>query len=82
MSTYKVKGDLTTKAGVKSAYRKLSVKLHPDKTGGDATKTEDFKRLGESYTALKDLLLASRKKKKRQTRKKKKKQTRKKKSKE
>ena len=69
MDKYEVKGDLTTKKGVKSAYRKLTVKLHPDKTGGDSAKEAEFKELGRSYDALKELGLASRKKK-RQTRKK------------
>jgi hypothetical protein len=84
MLTYKVKGDLTTKKGVKSAYRKLAVKLHPDKTRGDSAKEADFKELGRSYDALKELGLASRKKqtrRKKEKKKKKKKQTRRKKSK-
>jgi hypothetical protein len=72
MRTYGVKGDLD-KGGVRSVYRKLSVKLHPDKTGSDAAKEVDFKRLGESYAALKDLHLASRKKKKRRKKRRKKK---------
>lgn len=41
----------STQEQIKKAYRKLSLKYHPDKTGGDDTK---FKELNEAYTILGD----------------------------
>ena len=39
---------------VKKAYRKLSLKFHPDKNGGDDFFTERFKEIQEAYETLGD----------------------------
>lgn len=48
---------LTQKANeeeIKSAYRKLVVKYHPDKTKGDKGLTEKFLKIQEAYDVLSD----------------------------
>lgn len=39
---------------IKKAYRKLSLKYHPDRTGGDVELSEKFKELNEAYSTLSD----------------------------
>jgi hypothetical protein len=39
-------------AEVKSAYRKLARKLHPDKNNGDETKAREFARIAKAYEIL------------------------------
>src|SRR5918911_2188510 len=39
---------------IKSAYRRLAVKFHPDKNPGDATAEESFKEAAEAYSILSD----------------------------
>ncbi|MET0370248.1 MAG: molecular chaperone DnaJ [Sphingobium sp.] len=41
-------------AAIKSAYRKLAMKYHPDKTGGCTDSEAKFKAVGEAYECLKD----------------------------
>ena len=38
-----------TEEDIKRAYRKLAVKLHPDKNPGDQAAEERFKELGEAF---------------------------------
>ncbi|WP_037484176.1 DnaJ domain-containing protein, partial [Sphingobium fuliginis] len=41
-------------ATIKSAYRKLAMKYHPDKTGGCTDSEAKFKAVSEAYECLKD----------------------------
>ena len=47
-------------AEIKSAYRKLALKYHPDRNPGDAAAEEQFKRLSEAYATLRDPELRAR----------------------
>jgi molecular chaperone DnaJ len=51
--TLGVSRDADDKA-LKSAYRKLAMKYHPDKNPGDATAEAKFKEANEAYETLKD----------------------------
>lgn len=41
-------------AGLKSAFRKLAMKWHPDKNPGDTSSEAKFKEINEAYEVLKD----------------------------
>ena len=41
-------------ATIKSAYRKLALKFHPDRNQGDASAEERFKEINEAYAVLSD----------------------------
>lgn len=41
-------------ADIKSAYRKLAMKYHPDRNAGDAESEANFKKVSEAYEILKD----------------------------
>ena len=48
-----VSRDVDEKA-LKSAYRKLAMKFHPDQNPGDHEAEEKFKEVGEAYAVLSD----------------------------
>jgi hypothetical protein len=43
-----------SKSDIRRAYRRLSVEKHPDKRPGDEKAAEEFRLLGNAYSALKD----------------------------
>lgn len=43
-----------TKSEIRRAYRRLSVEKHPDKRPGNEAAAEEFRLIGDAYTALKD----------------------------
>ena len=43
-----------SEAEIKSAFRKLAVKYHPDKNKGDKKAEEKFKEINEAYGVLSD----------------------------
>ena len=43
-----------TEIEMKSAYRKLALKYHPDRNPGDTTAEERFKECAEAYAVLAD----------------------------
>ncbi|MBQ7612682.1 MAG: J domain-containing protein [Spirochaetaceae bacterium] len=56
MNYYDVLGieKTATDAEIKSAYRMLAKKYHPDKNNGDKNAEEMFKKINEAYTVLSD----------------------------
>src|ERR1700733_7736907 len=45
---------VASEADVKSAYRKLAMKFHPDRNQGDSECEHRFKEVSEAYEILKD----------------------------
>lgn len=46
--------DTATKEEIKKAYRSLSLKFHPDKTGGNLESVTKFQKISEAYETLGD----------------------------
>ncbi len=44
---------------IKSAYRKVAMKYHPDKNPGDSAAEEKFKEAAEAYSVLSDSKIGS-----------------------
>ena len=47
-------GRNATMQEIKMSYRRLALQLHPDTNGGDADKSEQFKKVNEAYSYLTD----------------------------
>jgi curved DNA-binding protein CbpA len=53
---YKILGvsENATQDEIKQAYKKLSMKYHPDRNPGDKQAEEKFKEINEAYSVLSD----------------------------
>ena len=47
-------GSSAVRSEIKAAYRRLAVKYHPDRNGGDKTAEERFKEAAQAYAVLSD----------------------------